>query len=468
MNSLEFDITQQLDLLALILPVFLAFAPVLFWIGLFSTSDTRSKVILVTTVAMVINLGIMLLDLTRRAAFTSESVQGLALSGLCMVGIGVGFGLAGALTRHYGVVNKAATAAAIVGVMVLIIFAYLILSRPGPQEETVQRICESVAPADVEDCAVFLMECEHLQALYECFVADELGDAAQRCYFEHCDTTQRQQEPVELSVPHELVNETNHGLPQNTDDSGNAAPEGFVLIPAGTFSMGSPSDEPDRRDDETQHLVTITHAFYLQEHEVTQAQWSEVMGNNPSYFSRYGDDHPVESVSWYDAVDYANALSSAEGLNTCYRVSDRSVTFQGLDCEGYRLPTEAEWEYAARAETTTAWSCGSVADCLYEIAWFGPRTSLGPSAVGRKQPNDWGLYDMVGNVWEWCWDWYDDSYYPSEPSFDPLGPETGLYRVVRGGSYDSHIPITRVSYRYKIGPQYRLNHVGFRLVRTGP
>ena len=256
------------------------------------------------------------------------------------------------------------------------------------------------------------------------------------------------------------------GLPPRTPAE-QVPPEGFVLIPGGTFTMGSPLGERSRGADETQHPVTITRDFYMQEHEVTQGEWRELMGTNPSDFSACGDDCPVENVSWYDAVDYANALSRDEGLAACYRVSGESVTFDGLNCEGYRLPTEAEWEYASRAGTSTAWYCGSSESCLDDIAWYGEDWDEGSThRVGLKEPNGWGLHDMLGNVWEWCWDGFDD--YPGGRATDPLGPSSGSYRVFRGGSWNLYARSARAAIRYSYYPDYRFNFLGFRLARSAP
>ena len=296
------------------------------------------------------------------------------------------------------------------------------------------------------------------------------------------------------------------------------APEGFVLIPAGSFQMGSPSSEPGRDDDETQHRVTITRDFYLQAHEVTQGEWRALMGNNPSYFSSCGNDCPVERVNWYEAVAYANELSDREGLQQCYRVSGRSgtlgggcddetycigdfsyssVSFVGLDCEGYRLPTEAEWEYAARAGTTTALYSGPIdirgernAPALDPIAWYGGNSGVtysggwdcsgwderqyssasrcGTHRVGEKRANDWGLYDMLGNVFEWTWDWYDSDYHTSSPSRDPLGPGEGQSRVLRGGGWYYFARNVRSANRNFYAPGLRSHFFGFRLARSAP
>ena len=238
-----------------------------------------------------------------------------------------------------------------------------------------------------------------------------------------------------------------------------AAPAGFVYIAPGTFMMGSPSNEEGHYVDETQHSVTLTHGFFLQTKEVTQGEWQRVMGNNPSEFSSCGSDCPVETVSWLDAVGYANALSLADGYSECY---DSSGSVQGggsiYACTGYRLPTEAEWEYAARAGST-----GAQYGMLDQIAWYSDNSELATHRVGELQANVWGLHDMLGNVGEWTHDWYD-SYGGSVT--DPSGPASGSTRVRRGGCWSVVAPVLRSAIRRDSAPTDRNNLIGFRLART--
>lgn len=200
----------------------------------------------------------------------------------------------------------------------------------------------------------------------------------------------------------------------------------LTLIPSGVFMMGSaePAEElrkvfgtsPEWRlfqGERPQHKVRITKAFYLGIHEVTQRQYREVMGRDPSRFK--GDVRPVERVSWEDAALFCRRLSGM------------------ADCEHYRLPTEAEWEYACRAGTTTRYSCGN--QLSPECAWFKKNSYSQTHPVGAKQPNAWGLYDMHGNVCEWCADWYDGNFYSRSPACDPKGPAAGSRRVMRGGCW---------------------------------
>ena len=247
--------------------------------------------------------------------------------------------------------------------------------------------------------------------------------------------------------------------------------DGFVLIPAGEFVMGSPPGELGRFDDETQHRVRLTRSFWMGTTEVTQGEWAALMGNNPSWFANCGDDCPVENVTWFDAVAYANALSRSEGLEECYGANG---AFAGLDCAGYRLPTEAEWEYAARAGTQTAFHSGNITRTVCALdpnldaaGWYCGNSGDTTHPVAGKQPNAWGLFDVHGNVWEWVQDWYDD--YPNDAlTIDPIGPGGGGDRVRRGGSWSGYARFARAAFRDWYGPGLRNVNLGFRLARSNP
>ncbi len=229
-----------------------------------------------------------------------------------------------------------------------------------------------------------------------------------------------------------------------------------VRVRAGSFTMGSPTSEDGHFSDEAQHPVTLTRDFWLGVTEVTQAQWRAVMGSNPSYHG--GCEYcPVENVSWQDAVAFLNALSDREGLARCYD----GATFRGLDCEGYRLPTEAEWEYAARAGTT-----GARYGDLDAIAWHSGNSGGEPHPVGQKQPNAWGLHAMLGYVWEWVQDWY--ASYPGGAVSDPQGPASGGRRVLRGGSWDYEARNARAADRLGDAPANRSVNLGLRVARSVP
>lgn len=216
----------------------------------------------------------------------------------------------------------------------------------------------------------------------------------------------------------------------------------FALIPAGSFMMGADKNFENASDDETpRHKVTIGKAFYLGKYEVTQAEWVAVMGHNPSKFK--GRDNPVEQVSWDDAQVFIRKLNQMEGTDK------------------YRLPTEAEWEYAARAGSKAAYCFGDDAGELGRYAWYGDNSGERPHPVGKKEPNAWGLYDMHGNVYEWVRDWYGD--YRSSPAADPQGPSSGSYRVFRGGSCHDSAWYCRSAYRYYFTPDSRYYGFGFRL-----
>jgi formylglycine-generating enzyme required for sulfatase activity len=246
----------------------------------------------------------------------------------------------------------------------------------------------------------------------------------------------------------------------------------MIRVPTGTFTMGSPETETGRGDDEDQHKVEITRDFYLARTEVTQAQYEAVVGDNPSRARQCGSDCPVETVSWLDAVRYANALSRRENLEECYEIDGETVSWlPGLDCRGYRLPTEAEWEYAARAGSADSYAgTDKLAEvCTYanvDDSAFGcddRYSDLAP--VAKLEPNGFGLHDMTGNVWEWVWDWYG-SY--DGDAVDPTGPQSGRIRVIRGGSFDDHPQYARVAYRFGVGPSSRIPYLGFRVARSLP
>ena len=327
---------------------------------------------------------------------------------------------------------------------------------------------------------------------------------------------------------------------------------GFVKLNAGSFWMGSPEgqaclsgytgggcpgsgtaeSEPGRSSSETLHYVELTTAFEMQAKEVTQGEWQSVFpGWNPSYFPNCGETCPVEQVSWYDVVAYANAKSSAAGLTACYvltgiacedgtsvaspadcmtsargGINVATVALNGVaspyHCTGFRLPTESEWEYAYRAGGLTAFHTsagnnGAITQTdrepldpnLDQIGWYGGNstatyggaygcsswfdgaTTCGPQPGGGKEANAWGLYDMSGNVWEWCWDWYASTYPAGtvvSPVQDPSGSGSGSIRVYRGGSWGSYAGGARGALRNYFTPGYRYNNFGFRLARSVP
>ncbi len=219
----------------------------------------------------------------------------------------------------------------------------------------------------------------------------------------------------------------------------------MVYIPAGEYLRGSPSNEPKRESNETQHRVRISKGFLMGETEVTQGLWQAVMGNNPSHFKACGSDCPVEQVSWNDSQEFIKRLN---GL---------------VSGVGFRLPTEAEWEYAARAGTT-----GPYAGDLDAMGWYDRNSGGETHPVARKSPNSWGLYDMHGNVWEWVQDRCGNiiGNYPSGFMTDPTGPSSGANRVYRGGSWDSLAWYCRSAYRFSLTPDYRGYSLGLRLART--
>jgi formylglycine-generating enzyme required for sulfatase activity len=249
----------------------------------------------------------------------------------------------------------------------------------------------------------------------------------------------KSEETATLPVP--PVEESTSSKPQ--DKITNSLGMEFVYISPGSFMMGSPPDELKRDDDETLHQVTLTRGCYMQTTEVTQGQWKKVMTNNPSYFQDCGDDCPVEQISYNMVIQFIDNLNKME------------------QTDKYRLPTEAEWEYACRAGSTTAYCFGDESIQLEEYAWYDANSEKTTHPVGEKKPNAWGLYDMHGNVLEWSQGWYGRS--PSGSIFLCVGPSFGGFRMVRSGSWRHNARVCRSANR--IGtPDNRQNDFGFRLV----
>jgi formylglycine-generating enzyme required for sulfatase activity len=220
----------------------------------------------------------------------------------------------------------------------------------------------------------------------------------------------------------------------------------FVHVPAGSYKMGGSKKLEQAEDHETpRHFVKLPNAFFMGKYEVTQTQWYSMMETNPSAFK--DDMRPVEQVSWNDVQEFILKLNTKEETNK------------------YRLPTEAEWEYAARAGSDSSYTFGSDTSMLSQYAWYGNNSGGETHPVGQLNPNAWGLYDMHGNVHEWCQDWFDRKYYSQSPSIDPLGPETGLAKALRGGDWGSEDWYCRCASRSLSSPDRRSDRLGFRLVR---
>ena len=230
----------------------------------------------------------------------------------------------------------------------------------------------------------------------------------------------------------------------------------MVAIPGGSFRMGDIQGGGDS-DERPVHTVTVS-SFEISIYEITQEQYESVMGLNPSRFS--GTNLPVEQVSWYDAVKYCNRLSDAAGIDRCYNESTWECD---LSKNRFRLPTEAEWEYACRAGTETKYYTGNSVSDLVRAGWYYSNSGSKTHTVGQKTANAFGLCDMHGNVWEWCNDWYASDYYKSSPSADPTGPSSGSLRVARGGGWGNFARHCRSASRSGYGPTSARSSIGFRV-----
>ena len=263
------------------------------------------------------------------------------------------------------------------------------------------------------------------------------------------------------------------------------APKGFVFVEGGTFQMGDHFAEGNNHELPV-HTVTVSD-FYMGKYEVTQAEWSQYMpAESWSSTHGVGDTYPAYYVNWYKTIKFCNLRSMAEGLTPCYTINSSTdpadwgavptsndATWDAAICNwsanGYRLPSEAEWEYAARGglhhgDNFRYSGCHEQSD-LTNYAWYSANSDFSTHPVGTKLPNQLGLYDMSGNLWEWCWDWYGS--YTSDSVTNPYGPTTGSRRVSRGGGWDWYSPaVLRVAYRFDYTPYYSYADHGFRLSRT--
>jgi formylglycine-generating enzyme required for sulfatase activity len=263
---------------------------------------------------------------------------------------------------------------------------------------------------------------------------------------------------------------------------GQTAQPSMVLIKGGTFTMGSPANEAGRESGEVQHQVTVS-SFYIGKYEVTQKEYQEIMGTNPSNFK--GDNLPVERVSWFDAIEYCNKRSQKEGLTPAYTIDKsrndpnnksgddpRWIVTRNVNANGYRLPTEAEWEYACRAGTTTPFYTGNnvtTSQANYDGNHPYNNNAKGiyrdkTTTVGSFSPNGWGLYDMIGNVSEWCWDWYDS--FSGNTQVDPVGALSGGNRISRGGDWYYNAYSLRSAFRGGANPTSQATNIGFRVARN--
>jgi len=245
----------------------------------------------------------------------------------------------------------------------------------------------------------------------------------------------------QAGLPNQPVSGSGYVEPLGID--GGAVQMEMVWVPPGTYTMGS---DDGHGDEKPAHTVEISHGFWISKYEITQAQYEAVMKRNPSFLQGY--NFPVERLSWQDCRDFAHKLSGDTGRN-------------------YRLPTEAQWEYACRAGTSGRYCLGNEFDTLPRCAWYQNNAGNRPRLVGLKEPNAWGIHDMHGNVAEWCLDWYHSDYYKTSPGRDPEGPmqpEIIDLRVIRGGAWNMLAPALRSAFRYALSYQYGYRYTGLRLI----
>jgi formylglycine-generating enzyme required for sulfatase activity len=234
----------------------------------------------------------------------------------------------------------------------------------------------------------------------------------------------------------------------------------LISVEGGKFKMGDTFGDGNFPE-KPAHDVNLS-SFLISRYEVTQKQWIDTLGTNSS--KQWGDNLPVESISWMDAIQFCNSRSELEGLKPSYIISGNSITCD-FTANGYRLPTEAEWEYSARGGIKTGNTKYSGSSDPKEVAWFYNNSNNITHIVGTKKANELGIHDMSGNVWEFCWDYYSDSYYSISPENNPLGPSQGEFRSLRGGSWTDDMAFNKVYYRSYYGPRQRGSNVGFRIVR---
>lgn len=244
----------------------------------------------------------------------------------------------------------------------------------------------------------------------------------------------------------------------------------MVKVEGGTFMMGSKDDNKIAENDEQkQHEVTVN-TFEINKLEVSVWEWKDYCKKTKKALPQkpvwgWNDNYPVTNVTWFDAVNYCNWLSKQDGFKPAYKVIGPNVACD-FTANGYRLPTEAEWEYAAKGGTKTKNTLLAGSSITEDIAWFVKNSGRRPHAVGTKLPNELGIHDMSGNVWEWCWDWYNQEYYKIEDGKNPKGPIRGEKKTVRGGSWDSQENYLRTANRISTSPDKTNEFYGFRLART--
>ena len=240
---------------------------------------------------------------------------------------------------------------------------------------------------------------------------------------------------------------------------------GMIKVDGGSFDMGDGKDNNNKK-----HKVTVS-SFYISKYETTQSEYQNIMGSNPSYFK--GSNLPVENVSWYDAIKFCNAKSKKEGLAFAYNETTGElldqygkITTDITEVKGYRLSTEAEWEFAAKGGNKSQGYKYSGSNDENEVAWYDKNSGSKTHEVGTKKANELGIFDISGNVWELCTDWYDGAYYENSTDINPVNTKSSVLRVIRGGSWFYDAGLLRVGYRFYYTPSNTFYSLGFRLART--
>ncbi|MCF8242941.1 MAG: SUMF1/EgtB/PvdO family nonheme iron enzyme [Melioribacteraceae bacterium] len=337
------------------------------------------------------------------------------------------------------------------GILIVLVFVGLMMFEEG---EEVSKADEETAVVETQDLEAITNESEEPIAVNSEAPAEiEEAENENTVPVEETKTTEAEPESVKAVKPVvETPKEEKPKLPMYDE---------MIYVQGGTFSMGS---DIGSNDEKPVHTISVS-GFSIRKYEVSQREWKTVMGSRISAAAGFiSEDYPAINVSWYDAVKFCNKKSQSEGLSPCYTISGTNVTCD-FSKNGYRLPTEAEWEYAATGGKKNQGFKFSGADDLKSVGWTKKDALSNVMELGKKGPNQSGIFDMSGNAAEWCWDWFKRGYYSTAEGSDPKGPESGSYKIVRGGSWKDDAYDCRTTYREWESPTFKENTIGFRMVR---